>query len=54
MMPEPIGNCHSRILKNYYENARELLSTKMTHIWAIDRAKILFSANIFIKILPSL
>ncbi|CAD8154666.1 unnamed protein product [Paramecium pentaurelia] len=54
MMPEPLGNCHSKILKNYYENARELLTTKMTHIWAIDRAKILFSANIFIKILPSL
>lgn len=35
-MPEPIAKVHNSILKNYYENARELLSTKMTHIWGID------------------
>lgn len=53
-MPKPIELVHNKILKNFYDNGRELYTTKMTHIWCLDRDKICFSANIFIKILPSL
>lgn len=54
LMPEVISIHHNRILKYFYENGREKLTTKISHLWGMDAEKYLFSANLFVKILPSL
>lgn len=51
-MPEGISIYHNRILKYYYDNGRERLQRNITHVWALDADKYLFSANLYIKILP--
>lgn len=53
-MPGPISICHNRILKHYYDTGREKLTKTITHIWALDAEKYCFSANLFVKIIPSL
>lgn len=53
-MPEPIAMAHNKILKYYYDNGRERFSKNVSHIWALDQDKYCFSANIFVKILPTI
>ncbi len=53
-MPEPMSVYHNKILKYFYDNGREMTTTRVMHQWAVDAEKFLFSTNMFVKILPTL
>ena len=65
LMPEPISIHHNRVLRfinnfyyikyrYFYDNGREHITNSVKHLWAMDVDRVCFSANISLKILPSL
>ena len=54
LMPEPISIHHNRILRYFYDNGREHYTKSVNHMWAMDADRVCFSANLNVKIIPTL
>lgn len=53
LMPSVYAQSHDTILKNFYQNGKEKLINNLMHAWAVDNRGFCFSANIFVKMVPT-
>lgn len=53
IIPSLIAKHHNRFLTNYFHTGKNSLMNKMSHLWAVNKSKVLFSVYLLIKLFIS-